>query len=178
MRKEGIFDELILLKIKQGDTRAFEILVKRWNKRLLSFTYKYTKSTEIAKDIVQDSWLAVYKGIDKLKDPSKFSTWTFRIVYNKIMDWAKNQQKEQTYANEVAGSDEVEERTEEIDINQFLEKLPSAQKAILTLFYLEKQSIKQIAEILDVPSGTIKSRIFYARERLKNIIKKSNYERI
>lgn len=176
MRKESIFDELLLLRIHQGDNKAFELLVKRWNKRLLSFAYKYTKSTDASKDIVQEGWIAIYNGINKLKDSSKFSTWAFRIIYNKIMDWIKIQKKQQEFNDQIQQESLTEEEIEPIDITKYLEQLPTAHKAMLTLFYLEKQSIKQIAEILNVPAGTIKSRIFYAREKLKKIINNSNYE--
>ncbi len=176
MRKESVFDELLILKIKEGDATAFELLVKRWNKKLLAFVFRYVNDFESSKDIVQDSWTAIYKGVSSLKEPSKFKTWAFRITYNKIMDYL-NSLKRQREVLEHANDENEEEPEEFFNLQKLLETLPSVQKTILTLFYLEEQSVKQISDILQMPQGTVKSRIFYAREKLKKVINNNNYEK-
>ncbi len=176
MRKESVFDELLILKIKEGDTKAFELLVKRWNKKLLAFTVKYIKDSETSKDIVQESWTSIYKGISKLKESSKFSTWAFRITYNKIMDHLRQAMKQKEVIDNIDIEEENGDTEGEIDIGKLLETLPATQKMILVLFYLEGQSIKQISEITGTPQGSVKSKLFYAREKLKKTINKNNYE--
>lgn len=179
MNKDKIFDELLILKCHEGDYRAFALLIKRWNKKLIYFACKFTHDIETAQDVVQNAWIAIHKGLYKLQDPSKFSTWAFRITYNKSMDAlrsAKNK-SEVTLNEKMDVEDSIEEDDSWNTISDLLKKLPEQYKLILTLFYLEQQSVKQIASVLKLPEGTVKSRIFYARELLKRKYKEVNHEK-
>ncbi|QSE97444.1 RNA polymerase sigma factor [Fulvivirga lutea] len=175
MRESKVFDELLIIRCNEGDQKAFELLVKRWNKKLLAFTYRYVKDFEVSKDIVQDSWVSIFNAMHKLKEPAKFHSWAFRITYNKIIDQFKKSQKD----HDIRASEEIQhpnEESEQPDVRTYLNKLPPEQKTVLTLFYLEELSIMDISKVLDIPIGTVKSRIFYAREKLKEIINKKSYE--
>jgi len=178
MRKNKVFDELLVLQYQQGNKQAFELLFKRWNKKLVSFAYKLTHDTDSAKDVVQDSWISIQKGIYKLKSPSKLSSWMFRVTYNKSIDYLRKKGKhEQTELT--SDISEAHEESEErwLGVEQILKRLPADQKVILTLFYLEEHSVKEIAEILDLKEATVKSRIFYAREKLKKKYKEVYHEK-
>ena len=179
MNKDKIFDELLILKCHEGDTKAFELLIKRWNKKLIYFACKFTHDVETAQDVVQNAWIAIHKGIFKLQDPSKFSTWAFRITYNKSMDALRHAKikSEVELNDQVDIEDEIEPDDSWSTIDKLLKKLPKQHKLILTLFYLEQQSIKQIASVLELPEGTVKSRIFYARELLKRKYKEVQHEK-
>lgn len=178
MKESKVFDELLVIRCNEGDNKAFELLVKRWNKKLLAFTYRYIKDFDVSKDIVQESWVSIFKGLSKLKEPSKFHSWAFRITYNKVMDQLRGNQKNEAIleSNEFEESEEIETDSDEINITTYLDQLPIEQRTILTLFYLEELSILDITGILNIPAGTVKSRIFYAREKLKKIINKKSYE--
>jgi len=180
MNKQKTFTELLVMQAQNGSQKAFNLLVKRWNKRLISFAYKYLKDIDQAKDIAQDSWISIHKGLGRLSQPGKFDTWAFRITYNKVMDQFR--QKSEFVSDEgleVAESKELEtiETERWSTVADIMKRLPPAHKAILKLFYLEQQSIKDISLILDLPEGTIKSRIFYARELLKKKYKEVYYEK-
>lgn len=179
MNKDKIFDELLILKCHEGDTKAFRLLIKRWNKKLIYFACKFTHDVESAQDVVQNSWIAIHKGLHKLQDPSKFTTWAFRITYNKSMDALRSSRnKNEVALNDQADFEEVKEEDDSWNtISDLLKKLPEQHKLILTLFYLEQQSVKQIASVLKLPEGTVKSRIFYARELLKRKYKEVNHEK-
>lgn len=175
MTQNKIFDELLVIRCKEGDPKAFELLVKRWSKKLMSFAYKYTKSVDAAKDIVQESWISIHKGIFTLQDVSKFASWAFRITYNKSIDHLRKQKRQEL--TEVAIDIESNDEDQWPTVESLLQKMPAQHKLILTLFYLEQQSIKQIASILKLPEGTVKSRVFYARELLKRNYKEVNHEK-
>jgi len=180
MSKEKVFTELLVMQSQKGNTKAFELLVKRWNKRLISFAYKYLKDIDQAKDIAQDSWISIHKGLNRLSDPTKFNTWAFRITYNKIMDeFRKKNEFISDEGLEVAENTELEtiETERWSSVAEIIKKLSPAHKSILKLFYLEQQSIKKISSILALPEGTVKSRIFYARELLKKKYKEDYYEK-
>jgi RNA polymerase sigma-70 factor, ECF subfamily len=175
MNKDKIFDELLVLKCQDGDQKAFELIINRWNKKLISFAYKFTKNIDSARDIAQESWISIHKGINRLKDPSKFSTWAFRITYNKSMDYLRQVQKMER--TEIMPEKEVGvEEDSWTTVNALLQNMSVQHKTILTLFYLEQQSIKQIASVMKLAEGTVKSRIFYAREQLKQKYKEVKNE--
>ncbi|UII32834.1 sigma-70 family RNA polymerase sigma factor [Fulvivirga ulvae] len=179
MDKDKILDELLIYKCCDGDQKAFSILIGRWNKKLISFAYKFTRDMDSARDIAQESWISIHKGLNKLKDNAKFSTWAFRIVYNKSMDHLRSQQKQnqvESSATEVADDELDDQHHDAATVSELLGKLPAQHKTVLTLFYLEQQSIRDIASILKLPEGTVKSRIFYARELLKRKYKEVKNE--
>jgi RNA polymerase sigma-70 factor (ECF subfamily) len=171
-------DEQLINQTLAGENRAFEQLVIRWNKRLLAFVLGYVSDFDAAKDIVQDSWIAIYNNLSKLQDTKKFPQWAFRLTYFKTIDHYKTQAKlkKQKAASEVfeTSSDQV---AAEENVNYHLNTLPPLQKLTLKLFYYEGKTINELAALFGLPAGTIKSRIFYAREKLKNKIKRNSYEK-
>lgn len=171
-------DEQLVGQILSGDNKAFEQLVKRWNRKFLAYVVGYVSDFEAAKDIVQDSWIAIFNSLGKLQDAKKFPQWAYRLVYFKTIDHFKAQVKikKQVEASiESQSSYQVDDS--EINIAMFLDALPPLQKLTLKLFYYEGKSIQEIAALFELPTGTIKSRIFYAREQLKKKINKSRYEK-
>lgn len=176
IKKEAVFDELLVLKVQDGDAKAFGLIVNRWNKRLISFAYKIVHDVDVAKDVVQDTWVAAYKNMAKLNDAGKFSSWIFRLTHNKAIDVIRKQQLKTSEIKTDMAEEEVEDDPWKTVEHQ-LKILPADQKLILTLFYLEQQSLKRIADILKLPIGTVKSRLFYARENLKRKYKEVKYEK-
>lgn len=170
-----IFTEWLVLGCQQGDKKAFHQLVKQWHPKIVSHAFRYSKSRQAAKDIAQETWSSVLKGISSLQDPARFAVWIHQIVYHKSVDWIRRTQKnrsldthdvkESLYNQNESNGDEVARMM--IHLNQ----LPADQKMVLTLFYLEQHNIIEIAEILAIPEGTVKSRLFNARETLKKKLK-------
>lgn len=177
MDHNSVFDALLVEGIQNGDKKAAELLVKRWHKRLVSFSHKLVHNVATAEDIVQDSWVIILKNSGKLKDKRKFKTWAFRIIHNRSIDWMRKEQRnhdvESAAQYSTLGKD-PEDKTEALF--KVLKQLKDKDRIILSLFYLEGNNIYEIAEILDVPVGTIKSRIFYAREHLKKKYKEVYHE--
>ncbi|MEM9856559.1 MAG: RNA polymerase sigma factor [Bacteroidota bacterium] len=177
MNHNLVFDAILITRIREGDRKAQELLIKRWHKRLISFSYKLTKNLEVAQDVVQDCWIIIIKSLRKLKDPKKFKSWAFRIVHNKSIDWIRKQKPSLALEDStVDGYYESEAEDENSQVAAAFKKLKDKDRIILSLFYLEGNTIYEIAEILGVPTGTVKSRIFYAREHLKKKFKDVYHE--
>ena len=170
-------DEVLVTRLQQGDKMALTNLVKRWHKLFCDKAYWLVKDKNVAKDIAQDSWTVIIKKIDRLKDPKQFKYWAYRIVCNKSTDWLRLQSKRH---NQTIGYDvDVESNAIEYSENEHLKKalliaineLPTQQKTVVRLFYIESYNLKQISDLLDISTGTAKSRLFYAREKLKKELK-------
>ena len=173
---DHILDEWLVLQAQGGDMKAYSILIKRWYPKMLSHAYRMTRDAEIAKDITQETWKAITTRLRSLKSPSAFKVWVYRIISNKSADWIRSQQKERTVLRENQ-PELVTEAGEEIsNIRKALNELPEDSKLVLTMFYLDGQSVKAISEILNLSEGTVKSRLFYSRQKLKEKFMNINSE--
>ena len=176
-------DEDLVIKMQSGDKMALAILVRRFHKLFCDKAYWLVKDKDASKDIAQDCWSIIIKKINSLKAPKQFKYWAIRIVINKSNDWLRLQTKNYKYNIdydiEIESSTELHTENENLKVLLLKEinNLPIKQKQVVRLFYLEELSLKQISEILNISIGTAKSRLFYAREKLKTILKHSNYER-
>jgi len=172
---EDIQDELLVLLSQEGDGDALRRLVIRWQPRLGRLAWRLTGEREAAADAVQEAWLAIARGLRRLDDPARFREWAFRIVSNKCADWLRRRIVRRNAASDVrapAGRSDgppVEaDRTDEVArLRAAMAKLPGEQRALLALHYLEGLGLAEIARVFNVPQGTIKSRLFHVRERLR-----------
>ena len=180
MRKSRnqIYDELLILKCQAGEKAAFEELVGRWEKRLWHYAYKVTGSDSAAWDIVQETWVGVIKGIRKLVDVAVFPQWTFKILNNKCADWLRSRHLQYKLDSELSEQTQNEsDARQNIDIRSELlyadiVKLSSEQRALLMLRYHEDFDICQIAEVLGVPEGTVKSRLHRTLNQLRQMVER------
>ncbi len=180
-RQEEIQDELLVLQCQEGNDNALETLIKRWQPRLSRLAWRLTAHREAAADIVQDAWLAIVRGLNRLDDPARFRAWAYRIVSNKCADWTRRRilhrsvtKDLQDAAASASGdpSNEADSAGEVHRMRDALMELPDEQRAILSLHYLDDMSVAQIARVLGVPVGTVKSRLHHARNRLKQALER------
>lgn len=178
---DRILDELLVIGCQHGDLKAFEKLVARWHVRLKRHAWHLTGDTEASKEIVQDTWLEIVRTIRRLKQPQSFRGWAFRIVSNKATDWMRRQTRQRKMQNDLAH--QCEERVitpkqdnRKDDLRRVLQELPEVSRQILSLKYLDNLSTKEIAVALDIPAGTVKSRLFHAREQLRQKIEGDHNE--
>ena len=180
-----IFDSWLVSQYQSGNEKGMTLLVKRWHMRFCKHAYYYTKDLDSAKDIAQDSWSIIMKRIGSLKETNKFGSWAMAIVTRKSIDWLRKRNREtiqkEIYndnATIISTNDLVEDSENALILmRQLIAQLPKEQQLVLTLFYLEEFRINEISRILNVPSGTVKSRLFKAREKLKQNLKNRNYEK-
>lgn len=177
MRKQSdILDGFLVIDFQNGNKKALALLVKRWHDKFCYQAFGYTRNIADAQDIVQDSWQVIMAKIDQLRDPNSFKSWAMRIVVRKSIDWVRNNKTNSGHTKELIQEGQAEPDQESYRLN--IEKikaaiydLPEKQQQVLQLFYIQEYSLAEIASILEVSSGTVKSRLFYAREQLKQILK-------
>jgi len=159
-----------------GDVEAFARLVRRWHARLLRHARYFTRDTEAAQDVAQDTWMAIVRGIRALHDPAHFRAWAFHIVANKARDWVRREQARRRATRQVEAEPTSDGGTLSGEIERVragLTELEPGQRCILTWFYLEEMSLADIAEALEIPVGTVKSRLFHARNALRARLKET-----
>lgn len=170
---EDIYDEMLVLRCQDGDASALPILINRWQERLLRHARIVSGRNDSARDILQESWIAVFKGLSRLRDPSRFKYWAYRIVNNKCIDHSRKQQHRDQQDHEVDLDQLHAEATNsdiEAQVQTLLKSLPEAQRAVMALHYLQGFDLNEIAQITQLPLGTVKSRLFHGRERFKQIL--------
>jgi RNA polymerase sigma-70 factor, ECF subfamily len=168
---EQIVDQILVMDAQGGRRQAFETLVSRWQKRLWWRAYNLTGHTETAWDITQESWLDIVRGLRRLNDPAKFGAWAYRIVSNKARDWLRQNGRERSTAIE---SEQLRATTAECpseetagDVRVILRRLPVHSQVVLRLYYLEGLGLAEIARVIKVPEGTVKSRLHTARAEFR-----------
>ena len=183
MRKSDLnSDAQLVLSWRSGDRSALAQLVKIWHKRFCEKAYWMVKDKDAAKDIAQESWTIIIKNIDTLNNPNRFKYWAYRIVCNRATDWlrlqAKTKKRSLTHVADVEGKavEDSDHHLLKIRLRQAIDQLPEHQNLVLKLFYIQDYNLKQISEILNVSVGTVKSRLFHAREKLKRTLKQTYYE--
>ena len=178
-------ESYLIMNAQKGDSAAFEELIYRYDKNVLSIALRFVKNNDDAKDIYQEVFLRVFRGLKNFKFKSEFSTWLYRITTNVCLTY-KQKQKKHSYISidhddeenaGYAGSFEDENSftpdkifgDSEISsqVNNALENLSSRQKMIFILKHYEGYKIKEIAEIINVGEGTVKKYLFEAVHKLR-----------
>ncbi len=181
--REQVTDEILVLTAQAGSAEAFERLALRWHSRLLRYAMRLTADLEGAREAVQESWMAIAHGLRRLKDPACFGAWAFRIVSRRCADWIRRRQlaRKRTDGLESAGQVAMPAREPSDDLERLqdvLRRIDPAQRFLVAKFYGESLSVSEIASILDIPAGTVKSRLFAARERIREALEVQNGETI
>jgi RNA polymerase sigma-70 factor (ECF subfamily) len=170
-------DSDLISRFLNGDSMAFEQLVYRYDRSVLSIAARYTNCSDDAKDIYQETFIRVFKGLPKFKQESEFSTWLFRITTNVCLTRIASKRKEQTVAiernedgvneREIPASDhgaDIDVRKKEISssIDNALKHLSPQQRMVFILRHDHEHKIKEIAEMMNCAEGTIKKYLFEA----------------
>ena len=178
-QRERIENELLVLRCQEGDVAAFEQLVNRWQERLWRHAWRLTGEENAAWDALQEAWIGISDGLHRLAEPAAFSAWAYQIVGHKFRDWLRRhrrqRQLDELYGAEVHESYGPEQEPEQYaDLREALARLPGRDRAIIALHYEDGFGTAEIAAILGVPEGTVKSRLFHARKRLRIHLEKTD----
>ncbi|MGB5817837.1 MAG: RNA polymerase sigma factor [Saonia sp.] len=176
-----IFDGLLVLQHQSGNKKALSVLVHKYHRKFCKHSYWYTRDMDVSKDIVQDCWGIIIHRLNGLRDPNSFGSWSMRIVTRRSLDYirrAKRMNKNREAYSRFAPEHENNENrdSDQTKLLPAIRSLPNDQQVVLHLFYTEDYSLKEIAQILEISVGTVKSRLFHAREKLKTILKNRNDE--
>jgi RNA polymerase sigma-70 factor, ECF subfamily len=163
----------LIMKAKKGNEKAFAKLINEEKEKLYRTAFLYTKNKDDSLDIVQDTLYKALISIHNLKEPDYFSSWLMRILINTSLDFIKKKKKvipmDAEYAERIPGKEiEIESR---LELFEAIDCLNARSKTIVILKYYEDKTIKQIAEIVNLPEGTVKSTLHRALKELKVLIK-------
>jgi RNA polymerase sigma-70 factor, ECF subfamily len=164
----NIEDQLLVMAARDGNAEAIEKLAARWQKRLWRYVHRRTSDSQVTWDITQQCWLDIIKGIRKLNDPACFKAWAYRIATHKLIDWLESQGREQHIELDSVGID-CQQNDDDLRVQELLHKLKSKSRTVLSLYYFEDLSVTEISIALKIKPGTVKSRLFTAREELKEL---------
>ena len=179
-------DLALVRRAKRGDYRAFDLLVLKYQSRLVSIAFKYVKEIQLAEDISQEAFIKAYKAINSFREESAFYTWLYRITANTAKNYlvSKGRRRESsiselsTLENEdqfvIASHDSPDEilLAQELRNTLFnaVSSLPEDTRTALSLREFEGLNYEEIAKIMNCPVGTVRSRIFRGREALEDLI--------
>jgi RNA polymerase sigma-70 factor (ECF subfamily) len=173
-----LLDEYLVVSAQGGDRRAFADLARRWHPRLLSHAWRLTGDVELARDAVQSGWIEIAGGLRRLQDPGAFPAWAYRIISRRCARTIRGLQQDRRLARDVA-AEPAAGSIEPVDMAQAdqaarlhaaIRDLPPAQRAAIALFHFEDMSIAETAVALDVPAGTVKTRLMHARRTLRAVL--------
>ena len=163
----------ILDGLKRSDKTVFDGIVLKYNDKLINLSYKITYDKEISKEIVQDCLFEFFVSINKFNAKSKIYTYLYRIVLNKSIDFVRRKKVKERIFKKLLIED-TNNNFQEIDIvvNEALKQLPDKYRLPLLLVEYDKIKYEDVSEILKIPLNTVRTRVFYAREKLLSIFKK------
>lgn len=176
-------DDLMYIKqVIGGDTNAFAVLVDRYKNMVFTLSLKMVKNREEAEEVAQDTFVKAYRSLNKFKAESKFSTWLYKVAYNTCLDCLKKKNRAQPVVaideyteHEVVSLsnvvDSLEEKERSQMIQECLDVLPGEDSFLLSLYYFEEQSIKEIAKIMGINDNHVKIKLFRSRKKLTAVLK-------
>ncbi len=168
----------VVTRILNGDVRAFELLVKQYERLVFYVVHRLVKEQEAAEDICQEVFIKVHKSLWRFKFESKLSTWIARIAYLTAINQVRKHHRERLsdYPDDIENYHFTTETPEQLltkkdtanYVEQLIAQLPEKYRTILTLYHLSEFSCVEIGEITGMPEGTIKNYLFRARKLLKD----------
>lgn len=173
-------DALVVEKIVAGDAASYELLIRKYQSKLFSTVLHMVKNRELAEDIVQESFLRAFRKLDTLNNRSQFYPWIKRIALNmalnhfekekRVLDVEKDDDESSFFEN-IASGESPEELTLKEEMRKyvrlFVDSLPDRLRVVILLREVEDMSYDEIAEMLNIPLGTVRSRLFNARNIIK-----------
>jgi RNA polymerase sigma-70 factor, ECF subfamily len=190
---ERYVEDLVLIQRAQGgDRSAFNDLIRKHEARAYQFAYRLTRNADEASDVVAEAFVRIYNALHNFRGQSAFTTWMYRILTNCFLDVRKKdrgaracvsleaslQSETGTFERQIEGIlgnpyDETERTERERSVQAALLKLPEYQRAMIVMYHAELLSYEEISEALDLPIGTVKSRLNRARLNLRNFLTKN-----
>ena len=172
--KESVYDQLLVLRCQKGDTQALEELVERWEPRLFYYVRRLVDHEVDAWDVLQKTWLKVMRGISQLRDAQSLPAWMYTLARRTAIDHGRQRLDRHLPLTALEMTDEPPDDMDSTlifdnaeAVHSALERLSRPHREVLTLFFLQDLSIDQIADVIGVAAGTVKSRLYYARRALR-----------
>jgi RNA polymerase sigma-70 factor, ECF subfamily len=177
-------DDALIVAIAKGDKLAMKVLFARHNVRVYRFALRVTRDEALAEDVLSEVFLHAWRGAKNFQAKSKVSTWLLAIAHNKAKDAMQRRRHEYLSDEDAAEIEDTADNPEatwgKIELGQLLRtclsKLPAAQREVLDLVYYHHKSVEEVAQIVGAQASTVKTRMFYARNRLAQMLKEAGVE--
>ena len=173
-------DGWFIVRIRDGDLEALGELYERYKTQVYRTALAITHDEKAAEDILQEAFLRVHTYADRIDETRPLGPWLYRATVNLAYSWTSRVKRWLHSLQDVLDrwtspaqwrpEAVTEERERRQNLQQVIDALPPRHRAVIVLYYLEELSLKEIAYVMDVPEGTVKSRLHYARERLRRSI--------
>lgn len=181
-------DALLVTKVQEGDLHAFDLLVKKHRERLYSVIYNLTGNSEEAYDLCQEAFIKAFRSINKFNRKCAYYTWLYRIAVNTTLNYLKKERKRRFLSlNEITEETAPKEALESLStqsdsekglilkeikekLNEGLQILSLKHRAVITMYEIEGMSHSEIAAVLGCSEGTVRSRLHYAKQQLKQFL--------
>ncbi|WP_353778156.1 sigma-70 family RNA polymerase sigma factor [Winogradskyella sp. 3972H.M.0a.05] len=175
-------DKIYIDRVLEGDSQAFAMLVNRYKDLVFSLALRMLKHREEAEEVSQDTFIKIYKSLNKFKGDSKFSTWVYKVTYNTCLDRIKKlkrtqstQQIDEFTEHQIktldSALDRIEAKERKEALRKCIERLPSEDSFLVTLFYFEELSLEEISEIVGLTPNNVKVKLHRSRKKLLRIVK-------
>jgi RNA polymerase sigma-70 factor (ECF subfamily) len=175
---QQIYEQTLVLRSQLGDEAAFAELLALHGPHLLSFTRNMMRSSpEQVEDLVQEIWLAIYRGLPRLREVARFRSWAFRIARDRIYREYRRKKMpirplEEVELEELPETGETSMALDGEELQRGLTALSPEHREVLVLCFFEEMSYEEIARVTDTTLSTVRSRIYYARRALKTALER------
>lgn len=181
MNTYPVSDSELISEVLAGNSRAYTDLIRRYQHMVYTLAVRMLGNREVAEETTQDVFVKVYKSLRNFRGDSKFSTWLYKVAYHRILDASGRESRQKVNRSTIrpdvvyTASTEttwntvmIKERRE--FLHRILEQLSQDENAVLSLFYLQELSIREISGIMNLSQSAVKVRLFRAREQLKLLL--------
>jgi RNA polymerase sigma-70 factor, ECF subfamily len=178
-------DEILIGRIAQGDRLAMEVLFARHQVRVYRFLLRFVGNAAAAEDLIGDVFLDVWRQADRFEGRSAVSTWLLAIARFKALS-SMRRKPEEELDEDTAGAIEdtsdnpevsVQKRDKSAALRKCLEALSPEHREVIDLVYYHEKSVEEVAQIVGIPEATVKTRMFYARRKLAELLKMAGIDR-
>jgi RNA polymerase sigma-70 factor (ECF subfamily) len=174
-------EELLILRAQLGDEKAFQRLVQKYTQQLFLYCRSFNLDATRCEDIIQETWLAAFRSLGRLRSVAKFRSWLYGIARNKARQHLDKKIRDELLIQNI--TEYNEESSLQPSFKDYLDVLPSAferlsihHREILTLRFLNEMSYDEMADLIGIGIGTVKSRIYYAKTALHKILESMKNE--
>ena len=167
----------LVLRAQVGDRAAFHELVALYQERLTYYVHRMVQDPDQSRDILQQTWLDVFRTLGKLQSPAAFRVWLYRITHDRVVTYIRRQIVDSDARDRLAVDAIESEQCNDLDLLENVElvhfalnQLSVIHREIMTLRFLEEMDVKEIARVMECSEGTAKSRLHYAKNAMRRII--------
>jgi len=178
-------DEVLIGRIAQGDRLAMQVLFARHQVRVYRFVLRLVGNQAVAEDLISEVFLDVWRQADRFEGRSAVSTWLLAIARFKALSLMRRKPDEEL-DEETAGAIEdrsddpevsVQKKDKSVALRKCLQALSPEHREVIDLVYYHEKSVQEVAQIVGIPEATVKTRMFYARKRLSELLKTAGIDR-